>query len=643
MIGKFKPVVAILIMLGLLLVELPGAVLAQEQGLKREQVNQVVRELVKWEQDYLAKTFAQKAGTKIIDPSVYNWPTIGLARLGYDDDLQKYLTESEKYAEQNWSSLTRKVTDLERIALAIGAAQGDPRNFAGKDLIAEIYNYPNIQAQGLNGPIFALIALESGNYEVPDEAKWNRENLLELILSKQLPDGGFNLTGKGTSDPDITAMALQALAPYYREGREEVKKVVNEALNALAKLQDQNGHFSSWGVFNSESTSQVIIALCSLGIDPDTDERFLKNGRTLLTNLLQFRAEDGGFKHLLTQNTDAMASEQALIALTAYTRFKDGKTSLYDYSDLVSASGTKGEYPNRLAGANRYGTALAIAKTGFPTGAETVLLTRGDVAADALAAVPLAHKLGAPILLTPSRKLPEEILKGIQELKAKNVLIIGGQGVVAQEIEAELSAKGLKVERLAGKDRYDTAYLIAKRLGNQGKAALIKGNTDVSFPNALSISAWAGYHGVPILFLDGAGDLPEATAKALEELKVEESFLVGEEGSLSASLESLLPGVRRYSGKDIYETNRQVLSQLQPQPTIVYLATGASFADALAGGAVAAKSNAWILLTPPGGLRAEQKEMLEAVKNRVTELYVLGGEGAVSSVILREALDILGK
>ncbi|KTE89384.1 cell wall-binding protein [Desulfitobacterium hafniense] len=640
-IARFNRFIAIILMFSLIFLGgLPGAAFAQEQGTTRAQIDQVITDLVQWEEAYLEKAFAEQSPENIVEPTVYNWPTLGLARLGYYDGLEKYLTETENYAAQNWQSISRKVTDLERIALAIGAAQGDPRNFAGKDLIAEIYNFPNIQAQGLNGPIFALLALDSGNYVVAAEAKWSREDLLKIILSKQLPDGGFNLRSTGSSDPDITAMALQALAPYYREGRAEVRTVVDEALATLSKLQDQDGHYISWGAVNSESTAQVIIALCSLGIDPDTDPRFIKNGRTLPVNLLQFRAEDGGFKHVLDQGTDAMASEQALIALASYVRFKDGKTSLYDYSDIV---GNQSEPGNRLAGADRYETAWEIVRGSFPDGAETVLLTGGELAADALAAVPLAHKHQAPILLTPSQKLPDKILTGIQNLKAKNVLIIGGEGVVAKEIEGELKAKGLKVERLAGKDRYETAYLIAKSLNNQGKAVLIKGNTEVSFPDALSISPWAGYQGVPILFLDGAGNLPEATAKAIQELNVEETFLVGEEGALPASLESLLPGVQRYSGKDIYETNRQVLNRLQPQPTKIYLATGSNFADALAGGAVAAQANSWILLTDQEGLSAEQKEMLEGVKDTVTELYVLGGEGAVSGRILRDALEVLGK
>lgn len=640
-IARFNRFIAIILMFSLIFLGgLPGAAFAQEQGTTRAQIDQVITDLVQWEEAYLEKAFAEQSPENIVEPTVYNWPTLGLARLGYYDGLEKYLTETEYYAAQDWQSISRKVTDLERIALAIGAAQGDPRNFAGKDLIAEIYNFPNIQAQGLNGPIFALIALDSGNYVVPAEAKWSREDLLEIILSKQLPDGGFNLRSTGSSDPDITAMALQALAPYYREGRAEVRTVVDEALATLSKLQDQDGHYISWGAVNSESTAQVIIALCSLGIDPDTDPRFIKNGRTLPVNLLQFRAEDGGFKHVLDQGTDAMASEQALIALASYVRFKDGKTSLYDYSDIV---GNQSEPGNRLAGADRYETAWEIVRGSFPDGAETVLLTGGELAADALAAVPLAHKHQAPLLLTPSQKLPDKILTGIQNLKAKNVLIIGGEGVVAKEIEGELKAKGLKVERLAGKDRYETAYWIAKSLNNQGKAVLINGNTEVSFPDALSISPWAGYQGVPILFLDGAGNLPEATAKAIQELNVEETFLVGEEGALPASLESLLPGVQRYSGKDIYETNRQVLNQLQPRPTKIYLATGLNFADALAGGAVAAQANSWILLTDQGGLSAEQRDMLEGVKDTVTELYVLGGEGAVSGEILRDALEVLGK
>lgn len=310
---------------------LPTDTQVQPQVVTRGQVDETINDLVTWEKAYLQEAFADAGPGEIVDPAAYNWPTIGLARLERNDDLSTYLAENEKYIAQEWDSASRAVTNLERMVLAVGAAQGNPCSFGGKDLTAEIYNYPEIEAQGINGPVFALIALDSGDYEIPQTAKWTREKLRKIIMDKQLSDGGFSLDGSGGSDPDITAMVIQALAPYYTDSHPDVRAVVDKAVARLAALQNAAGGFKSWGSINSESVCQTIIALCAIGIDIDTDSRFIKNGNSLLSNLLQFKAADGGFKHILDGNSNAIASEQALTALTAYVRFKDKKSALYDF------------------------------------------------------------------------------------------------------------------------------------------------------------------------------------------------------------------------------------------------------------------------------------------------------------------------
>jgi putative cell wall-binding protein/prenyltransferase beta subunit len=310
---------------------LPEDTQVQPQVVTRGQVDETINDLVTWEKAYLQEAFTDAGPGEIVDPAAHNWPTIGLARLERNDDLSTYLTEDEKYIAQEWDSASRAVTNLERMVLAVGAAQGNPCSFGGKDLTAEIYNYPEIEAQGINGPVFALIALDSGDYEIPQTAKWTREKLRKIIMDKQLSDGGFSLDGSGGSDPDITAMVIQALAPYYTDSHPDVRAVVDKAVARLAALQNAAGGFKSWGSINSESVCQTIIALCAIGIDIDTDSRFIKNGNSLLSNLLQFKAADGGFKHILDGNSNAIASEQALTALTAYVRFKDKKSALYDF------------------------------------------------------------------------------------------------------------------------------------------------------------------------------------------------------------------------------------------------------------------------------------------------------------------------
>lgn len=619
----------------------------------RTTVDQTIDSLELWERALIQADFQAATEQEIIDPTVYNWATIGLGRLERYEGLSVYLTENEKYLQQNWTSTLRKVTNLARISLAVGAAQGDPRNYAGKDLIAEIYNYGNIEAQGINGPIFALIALDSGGYETPATAKWTRDKLVDIILNKQLADGGYSLDGTGAGDVDISAMAIQALAPYYRSGQPEVKVVVDKAVDYLAKAQGSDGGYKSWDTANSESDCQAIIALCSIGIDLDTDARFIKNSNTVLSNLLTFRAADGGFKHIVGGETNSMASEQALIALAAYERFQDKKSSLYNYhpEKVIVYPTIPSDQPDdsgivRISGADCYATAVEIAKQNFPQGAETVILARGDVSADALPAVPLAKKYQAPLLLTPSDELPSAVFQEIQALGAKKVFITGGEGAVSKQVSDTLSQVGIEVQRVFGNDHYGTAYEIAKLLGNQGQAVIVSGNYVKCYPDALSISSWAAYNGVPILYADKSAQLPKATEQAITELGVKKTYLIGGTAVLPLELEKILPEPVRYSGETLYDTNATVLSKLQPNPTKIFVATGGGFADALAGAAVAGQSNAWILLTERtssggNGLNAQQEQLLQASPNLLKETYVLGGTAVVTNSTLLAISQIM--
>lgn len=147
----------------------------------------------------------------------------------------------------------------------------------------------------MNGAIFALLALDSKNYEIPvnpiASTQATRELYVEEILRREIPTGGWALTG-GEPDADVTAMALQALAKYREDA--DVLVAVERGVTALADLQEPNGAYTSWGEENSESVSQVIVTLTELGISPD-DERFVKNGQTLEQVLLRFAQEDGSF------------------------------------------------------------------------------------------------------------------------------------------------------------------------------------------------------------------------------------------------------------------------------------------------------------------------------------------------------------
>lgn len=280
------------------------------------------------------------------------WAVIGLARSGYavpQEYWDDYYATVEDYVESCKGVLhNKKYTEYSRVVVALTAIGADPTNVAGYDLLKPLGDFDKTIWQGINGPIWALIALDSGNYDMPinAEAKTQatRQLYIDEILSRQLNDGGWNLSdkgGNGQSDPDITGMALQALAKY--QSQSAVKTATDKALTCLSNMQDNRGGYASWETSNSESVVQVIVALCELGIDLN-DSRFTKNGSTLLDNLFSYRNADGSFSHTANgSGNDQMSSEQGFYGIVAVMRAMQGKNSLYRMSDCsIRISGNAG-------------------------------------------------------------------------------------------------------------------------------------------------------------------------------------------------------------------------------------------------------------------------------------------------------------
>ena len=268
------------------------------------------------------------------------WAVIGLsrARLLSDETAQSYEQTVEDYVKQAGSVRLHhaKSTENSRTILGLTAAGYNAANVAGVDLTAGLTDMAYLRAQGTNGPIWALIALDCHGYDIPQcadgEEQTTREGLVAEILAYQCSDGGWALMGD-ESDVDMTAMALTSLAPYQEET--DVKAAVDAALVYLSDAQQEDGGFISWGEPNSESCSQVIVALTALGIDPAADSRFVKNGASPLDGLCAFACEGGGFCHSNEQaEPDGMATEQGFYALAAYDRFRQGMTSLFDMTDI---------------------------------------------------------------------------------------------------------------------------------------------------------------------------------------------------------------------------------------------------------------------------------------------------------------------
>ena len=304
--------------------------------------------------DVAAVDYTQALGNTLVylrktadDPQFgAEWNVMTLARYGYEDEAWygEYYDNVVEYVKAKGSAKLHKnkSTDNSRTILALTAIGADATDVGGYNLLEPLADMNYVTTQGINGPVFALIAFDTVGYDIPklpdgsDGVQTTREGLVEYILGRELSSGGWAFSGSN-ADPDMTGMTIQALAPYYKSNT-EVKTAVDRALDVMSGLQKDDGGFASWGTVNSESCAQVICGLLDIGRDAGTDEAFVKNGHSVLDALMGFYvASAGGFAHAAKQNgelvVNGMASQQAGYALAAYDRFKKGKNTLYDMSD----------------------------------------------------------------------------------------------------------------------------------------------------------------------------------------------------------------------------------------------------------------------------------------------------------------------
>lgn len=264
------------------------------------------------------------------------WMVLGLARGGfavadsYYDSVLAYVSEN---IDDNGRLHEKKSTLNCRFIVALTALGRDVTDVGGHNLLSGLNELDYLKKVGVTGLIWALIAFDCGNYPTPDGV--TREALVQGILDYRTSDGGWANSGD-RSDPDVTAMAMQALAPYREQT--EVASALDTAVALLSQMQDDTGNFPSQYGSSSESIAQIIVALCTLGIDPNTDARFIKGGISAVDALLSYHSADGGFRHILSGKTDGTATEQGFYALTAWLRLLDGKTALYDMTDAAASA-----------------------------------------------------------------------------------------------------------------------------------------------------------------------------------------------------------------------------------------------------------------------------------------------------------------
>lgn len=266
--------------------------------------------------------------------SVCDWTAVAFKKLGFEEDYEGYLKGLEAFVTEAYATKTKlspsKATEWHRMIIVASSLGADATAFGETpdgnkiNLVADgTYNYINgdLSSQGVNAFIYALLALDSKSYEVPEGSVYTRESIIENILALQFENGAFGFGNIPSAD--ITGMALQALASYTDDAK--VKSAVNKAVMYLSESQNGNGSYSGMDVETSESIAQVVTGIACCGIDPRTDERFIKHKTSAFDALFAFQNKDGSFSHLEDDNKgDFLATEQALLAIIAVINLENG-------------------------------------------------------------------------------------------------------------------------------------------------------------------------------------------------------------------------------------------------------------------------------------------------------------------------------
>jgi len=321
-------------------------------------------------------------------------------------------------------------------------------------------------------------------------------------------------------------------------------------------------------------------------------------------------------------------------------------------SDTVTMTMKSAEVPGgieviRLSGKGRCQTAVKISMEAF-TKADNVVLASGDNYADALAGVPLAYKMNAPILLVQKHKLHADTLAEIQRLGAKNVYILGGAAAISDDVKTELESKGYKVERIKGKNRFATSLEIAKKLQELcGKPDEIFFAYSHNYPDALAVSGVAAAKGCPVVYVAKSGILDKDIAEFVKNSGAKKGTIIGGTAAIGEAAEGDIAkygvkNVTRLSGKNRYATCVKINEAYADVLTgkSVCVATGTNFPDALAGGVFAAKTKSPLVLVGTS-LANEHKSYLNS--KDANKVYVFGGTGAVSDNVVSSIVDELKK
>ncbi|WP_163192370.1 type I pullulanase [Clostridium thermarum] len=320
-----------------------------------------------------------------------------------------------------------------------------------------------------------------------------------------------------------------------------------------------------------------------------------------------------------------------------YVEFEINHNSDYVVSSknlLDIPSEPKAPTIERTGGANRYETAVKVSQAGWTTSAN-VVLARGDEYADALTAAPFAKQLNAPILLTPTNTLDASVKAELIRLGAKKVYIIGGTGAVSAAVQNTIKTMGITVERIGGRDRYETSLAVANKMKVKNQVFLVTGR---NYPDALSISSYAAATGSPIL-LTAENQLTAGVSKFIKDNN-SKVYVIGGTGVISEAAVKGITRVERIGGTDRYDTNLAVLKKFTDGYDFsnIYLATGSNYPDAICGSALAGSEKAPIILVDSKYITS-QKPYIKSIISKVSKVKVLGGEGVITSGTVHSILN----
>ena len=590
-------------------------------------IDKIIKEGIEVSTDFINSENAK--GLKYGD----EWNVITLLRAGktIEEAVLEAYYQSVVDEVKAWDG-TQKPTDMERTALALILLEKDITNVEGVNIAEMIYN-SDLLSVGSNEMAYALLALNAADVEIPENAKWNRASMItELLKFQNEENGGFGLFDAASPSIDMTAMCLQALAPYY-ESNEDVKVAVEAALDYLRNKISSNYDFDS----NSNATAQVLLALAVLEIDvTDPEQGFGNQYANIITRLDEYK-NDSGFAYQENGKSNLMTTYQVMQAFDAYDKAHNQGISYWNFSGRENPP----ILPEmneviRLSGTTRYETGYKVAdalkeKLGVDK-FDAVVVATGKNFADALAGSYLAAQKNAPIILTNGK---DDNVATLHEYIAANVAadgkvyILGGEAAVPATVEA---IEGYDVVRLSGKSRYETNLAILAEAGIEGTELIVA--TGKTFADSLSASAAK----LPILLVKPGTALTDE-AKAIAE-GMNKFYIIGGEGAVSADVATELVAygeVVRVSGKTRYETSVAVANTFFENVEKSVVASGKNFPDGLCGGPLAAAMNAPLILTADGKTDAAVGYVAENIAGAG---FVLGGTGALADETVRTVFGL---